>query len=276
MGGCGGWVPGCEHGWMGGRVERIKACLNGGRGRAEHPAVPVTPSQLAAAAVGAVAAGAEAVHLHPRGRDGVESLQAGDVGSAVAAVRQASAGISIGVSTGLWITRGDPEARLAAVAGWAGLPASARPDFASVNICEPDSADLLPVLHTAGIAVEAGVWSVADARAVAALRPAAGWLRILVEVVQVVGVSDAAEVSAVSVADQILHQLAESGVIGPRLLHGEQATCWPLISHAGRLGLPTRIGLEDTTVGPDGGPASDNAELVQLALAEWTAAAHTP
>jgi uncharacterized protein (DUF849 family) len=53
---------------------------------------------------------------------------------------------------------------------------------------------------------------------------------------------------------------------------GEQESCWPLLRHAGRLGLPTRIGLEDTTTGPDGQQVSGNAELVSLALVEWTAA----
>jgi uncharacterized protein (DUF849 family) len=45
------------------RVWRIKACLNGRRDAADHPAVPVTAPQLAAAAATAVAAGAEAVHI---------------------------------------------------------------------------------------------------------------------------------------------------------------------------------------------------------------------
>ena len=39
------------------RIERMKACLNGGRSRADHPAVPLTPAELAASAVAAVAAG---------------------------------------------------------------------------------------------------------------------------------------------------------------------------------------------------------------------------
>jgi uncharacterized protein (DUF849 family) len=53
------------------------------------------------------------------------------------------------------------------------------------------------------------------------------------------------------------------------LLHGEQAATWPLVRHAGRLGLPTRIGLEDVLTGPEGDPVRDNAQLVRLALREW-------
>jgi len=40
------------------------------------------------------------------------------------------------------------------------------------------------------------------------------------------------------------------------------------------LGLPTRIGPEDTTVGPDGSTVDGNTELVRLALQIWTASEH--
>jgi len=248
------------------RIERIKACLNGGLRRAEHPAVPITPAELAREAAGAVAAGAEAVHVHPRSASGAESLAAGEVAAAVAAVRQACPGTPVGVSTGLWITGGNAAARRAAVAGWADLPLAARPDFASVNLSEPGAAGLLAALAAAGVAAEAGVWSAADARTVASFSPGGGWLRILVEVI------DAPAAGAVAAAEEILRQLDRSGAAAPRLLHGQLAACWPLIRHAGRLALPTRIGLEDTTVGPDGQPVSGNAELTRLALATWTAA----
>jgi uncharacterized protein (DUF849 family) len=247
-------------------VERIKVCLNGRRSRDEHPAVPVTPADLADAAVAAVSAGAEAVHLHPRAAHGMESLLAVDVGAAVAAVRQACPTVAVGVSTGLWISGGEVAARLAMVGGWAGLPAAARPDFASVNLAEPGFADLAGLLRSAGIGVEAGVWSPADAQALAAAGDPAGWLRILVEVI------DAPAAEAVGVAEQILRRLDALGMTAPRLLHGEGAACWPLIAHAGRLGLPTRIGLEDTTTGPTGQSVRDNAELVRLALATWESA----
>ena len=52
----------------------IKACLNGGTSRAEHPSVPQTPGELAAEAVAAVRAGAGAVHLHPRDPSGAQTL----------------------------------------------------------------------------------------------------------------------------------------------------------------------------------------------------------
>jgi uncharacterized protein (DUF849 family) len=236
-------------------IRRLKACLNGNRTRAEHPAVPLTPAELASSAAGAVAAGAEALHLHPRGPDGAESLAAEDIGAAVAAVRASCPGTPIGVSTGLWITGGDPGRRFGAVAGWAELPAGRRPDFVSVNVSEEGFAGLVRALTSFAIGVEAGVWSTDDVAPLSSVPVG----RVLIEVLET------------SEADAIIRELDRRGVSAPRLLHGERDACWPLIAHAGRLGLPTRIGLEDTLVTDDGRPAADNAALVRRALRVWDA-----
>jgi uncharacterized protein (DUF849 family) len=230
-------------------IRRMKVCLNGNRKPGEHPAVPLTPAQLAEAAAASVAAGAEAVHMHPRAHDGTESLAAADVGAAVTAVRSACPGVPVGVSTGLWITGGDVARRRELVEGWSVLP-----DFASVNVSEEGYAELLALLHVKGVAVEAGVWSQGEAERAG---PAE---RILVEII-----GTPAD-RAVTRAAAILAHLDEHV---PVLLHGEGDACWPLVAHAGRLGLPTRIGLEDTLVGPDGTPALDNADLVRRALQVW-------
>jgi len=126
---------------------------------------------------------------------------------------------------------------------------------------EPGFAGLAALLSGAGIGVEAGVWSPADAGRLAGVPVD----RVLVEVL------DAPAAGAVAAADRILARLDERGVTAPRLLHGEQQACWPLIGHAGRLGLPTRIGLEDTLVTDDGRAAADNAALVRRALRLWEA-----
>lgn len=246
------------------RVRRVKACLNGQRSTADHTAVPVTPAQLAAAAAAAAAAGAEAVHVHPRGSDGRESLRAADVGAAVSAIRAASPATPVGVTTGLWITS-DPVSRRDDIADWADLADQQRPDFASVNVSETGWQELTAMLDEAGIGVEAGVSSVRDAELAAGPVPA-DWLRVLVEVSQ----TPAAEATAR--ADEILRRLGATGVSAPILLHGEDESCWPLVAHAGRLGLATRIGLEDVLTGPRGEPVTDNTELVRLALVEWTVA----
>ena len=64
----------------------VKACINGARTPDQHPDLPVTPEQLAAAALAAHGAGAKAVHMHPKTADGVDSLLPEHVDAAVSAV----------------------------------------------------------------------------------------------------------------------------------------------------------------------------------------------
>ena len=183
-------------------------------------------------------------------------------------MRQACPGTPVGVSTGLWITGGAPAARCSAVAAWAGLPAAARPDFASVNLSEPGSEQLCDVLASAEIAAEAGIGSIADTDWLAAGRQAIDWLRILVEI------SDIPAHKAAAAADEVLHRLDELSPTAPRLLHGEGPACWPLIAHAGTLGLPTRWpgGDPEATAGcsvvPGGGHAASPV-LAWCAAGTW-------
>ena len=67
----------------------LQACLNGNRPRADHPAVPITPEELAEAARGAVAAGAAELHAHPRGPDEQDTVEPDPVAAAVEAIRAA-------------------------------------------------------------------------------------------------------------------------------------------------------------------------------------------
>jgi uncharacterized protein (DUF849 family) len=57
--------------------------------RADHPAVPITPAELAATAAAARAAGAAMIHLHVRDGDSRHSLDVGAYREATAAVREA-------------------------------------------------------------------------------------------------------------------------------------------------------------------------------------------
>jgi uncharacterized protein (DUF849 family) len=204
------------------------------------------------------------VHVHPRGTDGRESLRASDVGKTVAAIRAVNPVIPVGVTTGLWITS-DPVTRRDEVADWVDLADEQRPDFASVNVSEPGWQELTAILDEAGVGVEAGVWSVRDAELATGPVPAE-WLRILVEI------NGTSAADATTRADEILARLRAAERTAPILLHGAGESCWPLVAHAGLLGLATRIGLEDVLTGPRGEPVADNAELVRLALVEWTVA----
>jgi uncharacterized protein (DUF849 family) len=235
----------------------IKACLNGGRSRAEHPCVPQTPGELAAEAVAAVRAGAGAVHLHPRDPSGAETLDAEAVLAAVAAVRAAVPATPVGVTTGLWIAGGDTVRRMAQVSRWT---PDGTPDFASVNVSEPGTDELAGMLGELGIAVEAGLWSAADADQLAASDFGSHVLRILIEP------HDETPEAAVAVAADIEAALDRHGFTAPRLHHGYGAATWPVLRAAIGLGRDIRIGLEDTTILADGRPASGNGELVEAAV----------
>lgn len=249
-------------------IVRLKVCLNGDREGSEHPGIPVTPDEIAAAARAAVAAGADAVHVHPRDHDGLESLARVDIGAAVRAVRQACPGVPVGVSTGLWMSNGDVARRLDLVGGWVSLDDASRPDFASVNLSEPGPAELAKTVIEASIGVEAGIWSVGDADRLTELA-AVPWVRVLVEMGRAPTRAVATDGDLIAEADRMLAAVAAAGVDAPVLLHGEQSSCWPVLRHAARLHLATRIGLEDTLTGPAGEPVADNAELVRLARAEY-------
>ena len=227
----------------------LKACLNGGRRRDEHPAVPVTPAELAADAARCAALGVAAVHVHPRDATGAESLAAAVIAEAVTVLRADAPGLPVGVSTGAWIEP-DPVARVAAVRAWPVLP-----DFASVNAHEPGAEAVAAALHERGVLVEAGLWTVAAVEAWRGWRVPAG--RILVEC------TPDDPVTALADAAAILAALAPGGP--PVLLHGEGAAAWPVLAEAVRRRLDTRIGLEDTLRLPDGTPTQDNPTLVNAA-----------
>ncbi len=231
----------------------MQACLNGPRRPGEHPALPVTPGAIAEDAVRAAAAGAAAVHVHPKDDGGADSLRAADVDAAVSAVRERAPGLPVGVTTGAW-AQPDPAARVAAVEAWTVLPA-----FASVNWHEDGADDVAAALLERGVGVEAGLWHSAavDAWLASPLRNRC--FRVLLELPDGLGPAEAP-----AEADRLLARLGASHR-GTVLLHGEGSSCWPVLRHAGRLGLATRIGLEDVLVLPDGSPAPDNAALVAAA-----------
>jgi uncharacterized protein (DUF849 family) len=229
----------------------VKACLNGPRTPEQHPHLPVTPDQLAAAAVAAHRAGARAVHVHAKTADGVDSLQGDVVHAVVSAVRHAVPGLPLGVTTGYWALPDERERRRA-VEGWRVLP-----DFASVNWHEPGSEDLAKLLLDRGLGVEVGIFHAEAAESWATSEIARHCMRVMIELQ-----SDGDPATA----DDLLARVRAAGSSAPVLLHGLDESCWPLLQHAGVRGVQTRIGMEDTLRLPDGSIAPDNAALVSAAV----------
>jgi uncharacterized protein (DUF849 family) len=234
----------------------LQVCLNGPRSRLDHPGLPVSPAELAVHAAAAVAAGARDIHLHPKDDAGRDTLDARAVAAAVEAVRAAvPSDVLIGVTTGAW-TAPDPRHRAALVQEWTTLP-----DHASVNWHE-DGADIVAqALLERGVQIEAGIYSGTDAARRFRSSPLSRRvLRVLAEVTDTN--ADTAPDTALALLSELGHDLA-----APVLLHGEDAGAWPVLRVAARLGISTRIGLEDVLVLPNGSPADDNAQLVEAAHA---------
>jgi len=247
----------------------IKAAINGGRAKAEHAAVPISPDEQAAAVVACLKAGADAIHLHVRFvgaarssrsyAEGLvsekESLHAEDVAGTLLVVKAVAPNAPIGVSTGAWILP-DPVARLRAVAAWKVLPG-----FASVNFSEEGAVDLAKLLLSRGVDVEAGLCDADAAQVFVRCGLGARCIRVLLEP-QEQELERALE--TVGAIERVLTSGAPD--LPPLLLHGTEATVWPMMDEAIARGYDVRTGLEDTLVLPDGRVARDNVELISEAV----------
>ena len=159
-------------------------------------------------------------------------------------------GTPIGVSTGYWIAPGG-YARQQAIRSWRVLP-----DYVSVNLIEDDAPEIMAIVLEKGIGVEAGLWSVSDAERFVRLPVAQRCLRVLIEI------NEQDIEQGRTVAEAILDILNRSDMRMSRLLHGCDASKWPLYQDALRLRLDSRIGFEDGDALPSGQKAAANAELI--------------
>jgi uncharacterized protein (DUF849 family) len=231
----------------------VQACLNGARRGDFHPQLPLTAEAMARDGASCVAAGATELHVHPRGLHGRESLAA--VETTIPAVRRACPHTLVGVSTGAWIEN-DAEQTRNAITRWNALP-----EYASVNLSEPDAPTVMELLRQRGVGIEAGIASVADAERFLVLPDHDRVFRILIEI----GEQDIG--AARKIADDIAALLDRAGVRRPILLHGFDATVWPFVAVAHQRQWSTRVGLEDGKHLPDGTIAPGNAALVAAAVA---------
>lgn len=242
-------------------MSMLVACLNGTHDPGAHSALPVTAAAVAEDTRRAVEAGAAEVHVHPRDDAGRQSLHPGVVTEVVSAVRAASPGTPISLTT-IASAEPDVERRLALVASWTVLP-----DSVTVNVNEAGSAELVRLFAARGVAVEAGLWTPADAESFVDSQLPLSCQRVLVEPM------DRTVEDALVTAEAVLAILDKAGVRLPRQLHGTGATAWPVLDAALARGLDVRMGLEDCFTLPDGSPAPDNAALVRAAAARVAAAA---
>jgi|SRR5438552_3479227 len=228
----------------------IKAALNGGRTRAEHPGIPITPGELARSAKEAISAGAACIHFHVRGPDEKESLTSEHVEKSLKAIRSAIPEVPVGVSTGAWILR-NTALRYQLVSQWRTLP-----DFASVNFNEDGAVALAELLLSRDIPVEAGLSDLSGTNVFVNSGLANRCLRLLIEPMQ------PSVNQVLKMLDEILALLQAAGVKLPIVFHGLNEMAWPMIDEAAARGYDTRVGFEDILTLPDGTPAPGNGALV--------------
>ncbi|MFD5620097.1 3-keto-5-aminohexanoate cleavage protein [Streptomyces yangpuensis] len=241
--------------------------LNGSRGAADGPAVPMSPQDLAESAVRAVAAGAAEVLVHPRTPCGRESLSPRVVGPLLEVLRGAGVGVPVTVPACIG-AEPDPAQRRARVRAWTVLP-----NRAVVHFAEPGAAALALTLLERGVAVDAVVPPAGPAGP-ETLERLRSWLTRI----------PSGSRGRVRVAAEITEPPARAPFTLPRrltgpglraalrgpapgelLLFGRDGASWPALRLAARCGTAARTGAGDVLHLPDGRPARSNAELVAAA-----------
>lgn len=124
---------------------------------------------------------------------------------------------------------------------------------------EDGALEVMQALLGAGVGIEAGVWTVADAELLIRSGLAGRITRVMIEPVDV-GPDD-----AVALVSAIHDVLDRNDASVPRLQHGDGDATWSLIKDAVARGIDTRVGFEDTFLLANGRRAASNAELVRAA-----------
>ena len=230
----------------------LQACLNGSRTSEEHPAIPRTPTELAAGGRAAVAAGAHVLHLHPYDDSRTGTFAAGPCAATLRAVQMACPGVPISLSTSEAIEP-HPQ-RLKTIARWTELP-----ELVTANQGEEGILELCELLLGRGVGIEAGLLHLNDAYGFVNSGLVERCVRVLVEPL------DAEPAAAVAHAEAMERVLAEADVSLEQIHHGDDIATWHVMARALKRGHGTRAGLEDTTRLPDGRLAPDNASLVRVA-----------
>ncbi len=229
----------------------LQLCLNGSRSKADHPAIPHTPAELARDGAELFAAGARSFHLHIY-QNGQETLEPDAVAATLQTIRAASPAAEIAVSTAEGIAP-TPAERTRLISGW-----TVWPDTLCVNLSEEGIDDVLALAEARGAALEAGLWTPDDVQKFRTLQQL-NWRRLLLEPLSP-DPDTAAELRA------LLDSLGDLRADLPRVAHGMDGAAWPTLKLAAELGLSSRIGFEDVLTLPDGTRPAGNLELYLAGL----------
>jgi uncharacterized protein (DUF849 family) len=182
-----------------------------------------------------------------------ETLDGAACAKVLRAIRALCPGTPISLTTSAAIVE-DPGKRLRTVKAWAEMP-----DLVTANQGEAGIVELCELLLSRGVAIEAGLLSLEDARAFLRSALAGRCRRVLIEPL------DQDPALALEHAAAMEDMVVSAGINLEQVHHGYGMACWAVNRRALDRGHGIRTGMEDITLLPDGRPARDNADLVAAA-----------
>lgn len=249
----------------------IEAALNGGRSRAEHAALPVTPEEIADEARRCADAGASVVHIHAQDEAGTARADRDWYTATIRAIRAATPGLLISLTTIRVETAPVATVNLGHLVAWERneVPGGRR------TIHYPNSHDDLAAalgLCTAiGIAPELGLMDIGFIANAVALRhdgllPALPWFLLELDS-PAFGSGWQVAPSTIANYDFLAHLLREHFPAAPWAAHGHGLPGYAVLERALATGAHARVGFEDCLQLPDGKLAPSNAAQVEWAVA---------
>ena len=243
-------------------LPRIMVAPNGAtRGKADHPALPITIAETVACAVECHAAGAGGIHAHVRDAEGRHVLDAGLYAELIAELARAVPAMAVQVTT-------EAVGRYCAAEQRA-LVERLRPDSVSVALreitTEPDMALTRAFFHDcaeAGIAVQHILYSAEEVDRLAGLLERGVIPPEGLQVLHVLGRYTAGQVSAPADLGAPLARQAVAGLAPDWAVCAFGPAETACLVEAIRRGGKARIGFENNLLASDGSRAGSNAERV--------------
>lgn len=193
------------------------------------------------------------MHVHAFDDAGRKTLDGAMCARVLRAIRIRCTETPISLTTSASIIA-DPAERLRIIEAWQELP-----DLVTANQGEPGIVELCELLLSRGVAIEAGLLSIHDARAFVHSGLADRCRRVLIEPLDLE--PDTALRHAAAMEDIVV----SAGIMLEQVHHGYDIACWAVNRRALERGHGIRTGFEDVTLLPDASPARDNAHLVAAA-----------
>lgn len=249
------------------RPALVMVAPNGARrGKADHPALPLTISEIAETARTCEAAGAGAIHLHVRNADGRHVLDAGLYREAIGAVREASRGRMLVQITSESVGLYSPQEQIAIVeAAQPEAVSVALREMAPTRADEPRASAFYWRCHEAGIGVQHILYAPQELDLLAGLVARRIVPAERLAIILVLGRYTRDQESDPRDLAAYLARLGASGLDGRSewmvcaFGRGETASLAAALAFGGDV----RVGFENSLWEPDGAPAADNAARVK-------------